>query len=94
MIKVDQSGQEGFVMTDDVITDSLRVLSELLHKHYRQKSILLIDEYDVPMDKAQNYGYYDQMLALIRRLLGQALKSNNSLFCAVLVCPGRVFSLD
>lgn len=90
LIKVGQPGQEGFVMTDDVITDSLRLLSELLYKHYGQKAILLIDEYDVPLDKAQHYGYYDQMLSLIRRLLGQALKSNNSLFCAVLTGCLRV----
>ena len=90
LVKVGQPGQGGFVMTDDVMTDGLRLLSELLHKHYGQKAILLIDEYDVPLDKAQYYGYYDQMLSLIRRLLGQALKSNNSLFCAVLTGCLRV----
>ncbi|MBD5527027.1 MAG: AAA family ATPase, partial [Lachnospiraceae bacterium] len=77
-------GPAGFTMTDEMVTDGLRLLSELLYKHYGQKAILLIDEYDVPLDKAQHYGYYDQMLSLIRRFLGQALKSNNSLFCAVL----------
>ena len=90
LVKVGQPGQGGFVMTDDVMTDGLRLLSELLHKHYGQKAILLIDEYDVPLDKAQYYGYYDQMLSLIRRLLGQALKSNNSLFFAVLTGCLRV----
>lgn len=90
LVKVGQPGQGGFVMTDDVMTDGLRLLSELLYKHYGQKAILLIDEYDVPLDKAQHYGYYDQMLALIRRLLGQALKSNNSLFFAVLTGCLRV----
>ena len=83
-------GPTGFTMTDEIATDGLRLLSELLHKHYGQKAILLIDEYDVPLDKAQYYGYYDQMLSLIRRLLGQALKSNNSLFCAVLTGCLRV----
>ncbi len=83
-------GSTGFTMTDEIATDGLRLLSELLHKHYGQKAILLIDEYDVPLDKAQYYGYYDQMLSLIRRLLGQALKSNNSLFCAVLTGCLRV----
>ncbi len=84
LIEIGRPGQESFVMTDDVMTDGLRLLSELLYKHYGQKAILLIDEYDVPLDKAQYYGYYDQMLSMIRRLLGQALKSNDSLFCAVL----------
>ncbi len=83
-------GLTGFTMTDEMTTDGLRLLSELLHKHYGQKAILLIDEYDVPLDKAQYYGYYDQMLSLIRRLLGQALKSNNSLFFAVLTGCLRV----
>lgn len=90
LIKIGQPGQESFVMTDDVVTDGLRLLSELLCKHYGQKAILLIDEYDVPLDKAQHYGYYDQMLSLIRRLLSQALKSNNSLFFAVLTGCLRV----
>ena len=83
-------GPAGFTMTDEMVTDGLRLLSELLYKHYGQKAILLIDEYDVPLDKAQHYGYYDQMLSLIRRFLGQALKSNNSLFCAVLTGCLRV----
>ena len=87
LIKV---GPAGFTMTDEMATDGLRLLSELLYKHYGQKAILLIDEYDVPLDKAQYYGYYDQMLSLIRRLLGQALKSNDSLFCAVLTGCLRV----
>lgn len=90
LVKVGQPGQGGFVMTDEVLTDGLRLLSELLHKHYGQKAILLIDEYDVPLDKAQHYGYYDQMLSLIRRTLSQALKSNNSLFFAVLTGCLRV----
>ncbi len=83
-------GPAGFTMTDEMATDGLRLLSELLYKHYGQKAILLIDEYDVPLDKAQYYGYYDQMLSMIRRLLGQALKSNDSLFCAVLTGCLRV----
>lgn len=90
LVKIGQPGQESFVMTDDVVTDGLRLLSELLCKHYGQKTILLIDEYDVPLDKAQHYGYYDQMLSLIRRLLSQALKSNDSLFFAVLTGCLRV----
>ena len=90
LVKVGKPGQAGFDMTDDVVTDGLRVLSELLYKHYSQQVILLIDEYDVPLDKAQHYGYYDQMMSLLRRMFSQALKSNNSLFMAVLTGCLRV----
>lgn len=71
-------------MTEAVLGDSLRVLSELLEKHHGTKVILLIDEYDVPLAKAYANGYYDQMISLIRNLLGEALKTNNSLKLAVL----------
>lgn len=84
LIHVDASGQHGFIMLKEVLEDSLRTLTYLLHKHYGQKVILLIDEYDVPLDKAQISGYYDDMIGLIRNLFGQALKSNDSLFFAVL----------
>ncbi len=73
-----------FLMTDDILTDSLQTLSRLLEKHYDQKVILLIDEYDVPLDKAFQAGYYDEMVSLIRNLLGNALKTNDSLYFAVL----------
>ena len=75
---------------DDSLGDSLRVLSELLEKHYAQKVVILIDEYDVPLDKANFYGYYDEMVALIRNLLGQTLKTNGSMFFAVLTGCLRV----
>lgn len=55
-----------------------------LYRHHGQKVILLIDEYDVPLDKAQQSGFYDEMVDLIRSLLGQASKSNESLYFAVL----------
>lgn len=67
-----------------VLRSSLQILSRLLHKHYGQKVILIIDEYDVPLDKAQQYGYYDEIVDLIRALFGQALKTNSSLQFAVL----------
>ena len=73
-----------FFMPDDILADSLKTLSRLLYKHYRQKVILLIDEYDVPLDKAFQAGYYDEMVSLIRSLLGNALKTNDSLYFAVL----------
>ena len=69
-----------FLMTDDLLTDSLQTLSQLLEKHYGQKVILLLDEYDVPLDKAFQGGYYDEMVSLIRNLLGNALKTNDSLY--------------
>ncbi|MDE7312066.1 MAG: ATP-binding protein [Eubacterium sp.] len=71
-------------MSEAVFCNSLKVLSELLEKHHGTKVILLIDEYDVPLAKSFENGYYDQMIDLIRGLLGQALKTNNSLKFAVL----------
>ncbi len=71
-------------MTEAILGDSLKVLSELLEKYHGTKVILLIDEYDVPLAKAHVNGYYDQMISLIRNLLGEALKTNNSLKFAVL----------
>lgn len=73
-----------YVMKDDILTDSLKILSQLLAKHYGQKVILLIDEYDVPLDKAFQGGYYDKMMNLLRNLLGNALKTNEYLYFAVL----------
>ncbi len=77
-------------MTEAIFGDSLRVLSELLEKHHGTKVILLIDEYDVPLAKAHANGYYDQMLSLIRGLLGEALKTNHSLKLAVLTGCFRI----
>lgn len=66
-------------MDESTFCDSLRILSEMLEKHHNTKVVLLIDEYDVPLAKAYANGYYDQMLPLLRSLLGEALKTNNSL---------------
>lgn len=73
-----------YTMPDGLLSDSIRTLSELLFKHYGRGVILLIDEYDVPLDKAFQAGYYDEMVALIRNLLSQALKTNEHLYFAVL----------
>ena len=69
---------------------SLKNLSELLYKHYRQKTIVLIDEYDVPLDKAFQNGYYREMVSLVRGLLGETLKTNEFLQFAVLTGCLRV----
>ena len=71
-------------MEEDAITSSLQELTELLEIHYNQKVIVLIDEYDVPLAKAHENGYYDKMVLLIRNLFGNALKTNTSLAFAVL----------
>lgn len=79
------SGEGGmYAMTEAVAASALKTLSQLLEKHYGRKAILLIDEYDVPLDKAFQAGYYDEMTNLIRNLLGNALKTNDSLYFAVL----------
>ena len=77
-------------MSEAVFCSSLKKLSILLEKHYRLKVILLIDEYDVPLAKAFENGYYDQMIFLIRSLLEQALKTNNSLKFAVMTGCMRI----
>ena len=76
--------------TQDDILNSLKTLSTLLYRHYGQKTVLLIDEYDVPLDKAFHHGYYREMVALIRGLFGQALKTNEYLQFAVLTGCLRV----
>ena len=73
-----------YAMTDEALSASLNTLSQLLAKHYGRKVVILIDEYDVPLDKAFQGGYYDEMVSLIRNLFGNALKTNDSLQFAVL----------
>ncbi len=70
--------------TEETIENSLKTLSRLLYKHYHQKAVIIIDEYDVPLDKAFQNGYYKEMVSLIRGIFGQALKTNEFLQFAVL----------
>ena len=78
------------VFDKDKLVSSLQLLSQLLYKHYGQKTVILIDEYDVPLDKAFQNGYYKEMVSLIRALFGQALKTNEFLQFAVLTGCLRV----
>ena len=69
---------------EEMLVSSLQILSQLLYKHYGQNTIILIDEYDVPLDKAFQHGYYREMVTLIRGLFGNALKTNSFLQFAVM----------
>ena len=82
IIDMDKTG--AFTMSDELLKDSLQTLSQLLQKHYNQNVIMLIDEYDVPLDKAYRSGYYNSMVELIRVLFGNAFKTNDSLQFAIL----------
>ena len=73
-----------FSMDEDILGSSIQILSYLLCRHFGQKAVILIDEYDVPLDKAFENGYYWEMVSLIRGLFGMALKTNDSLAFAVL----------
>lgn len=84
LTKVGASQGGVYAMTEEMAAAGLKTLSQLLARHYGQKVILLIDEYDVPLDKAFQGGYYDEMVSLIRNLLGNALKTNDSLYFGVL----------
>jgi hypothetical protein len=84
LITGDRNKQGNFAMSDDALMTSLRILSRLLQKHYEKKVIILIDEYDVPLAKAFDQGYYERMIILIRNLFEQALKTNDSMYFSVL----------
>ena len=90
LIYVEEPGKEPYVMSDATLAGSLKLLSQLLCKHYGQKVVILIDEYDVPLAKAFDMGYYDQMINLLRNMFGEALKTNDSLQFAVLTGCLRV----
>ena len=82
LVSMDKTG--AFTMSDELLKDSLQTLSQLLQRHYGQSVTMLIDEYDVPLDKAYQSGYYDSMVELVRILFGNAFKTNDSLNFAVL----------
>ena len=88
LIHTDDQGE--FLMSEEVLSGSLLTLSALLHKHYGKKVIVLIDEYDVPLAKANENGYYDQMVSLIRSMFSRVLKTNSSLYFAVMTGCLRV----
>lgn len=79
-----------YALAGEVLVSALQLLSKILSKHYGQKTIILLDEYDVPLDKAFQNGYYKEMVSLIRGMLGQALKTNEFLQFAVLTGCLRV----
>lgn len=84
LIDVETTQDSLFSMQDATLLTSLKTLSQLLAKHYGNKVILLIDEYDVPLDKAFQEGYYHEMISCIRSLFNNALKTNEYLYFAVL----------
>ena len=90
LVTIDRTGRTGFVMSDAALTGSLKTLSFLLEKHYGKKVIILIDEYDVPLAKASENGYYEQMVMVIRNMFEQAVKTNGSLQFAVMTGCLRV----
>ena len=90
LTQTDLDFQNGDIASEERLKGSLFQLSELLERHYGQRVILLIDEYDVPLEKAYHAGYYDEMAGLLGNLLGRALKGNNSLHFAVLTGCLRV----
>ncbi|RHV31216.1 hypothetical protein DXB59_15105 [Ruminococcus sp. OM05-10BH] len=90
LVCTDHEQRGSFAMSDSVLMGSLKTLSSLLEKHYEKKVILLIDEYDVPLSKANEQGDYNEMVFLMRNLLQQVLKTNSSLYFAVLTGCLRV----
>ncbi|MCD8325418.1 MAG: ATP-binding protein, partial [Lachnospiraceae bacterium] len=90
LINVEMGKPDFFEMSDSMLMGSLNLLSSLLYQHFSQKVIVLIDEYDVPLAKANENNYYDQMVTLIRGLFDQTLKTNDSLYFSVMTGCLRV----
>ena len=90
LTNVDKERKQLFQMSDSVLEESLYILSRLLEKHYGQKTVILIDEYDVPLARAYEQGYYDEMVQLLRNMFSQSLKTNESLQFAVLTGCMRI----
>lgn len=93
LTEIDKESFSGLLKKDmdiDMLSYSIRGFTEALHKHYGKRVIVLIDEYDVPLAKANEYGYYDEMVMLVRGLFGAVLKTNDNLQFAVLTGCLRV----
>ncbi len=90
LITPDPSGEGNYTMSEATLKGSLKLLSSLLYKHYGKKALILIDEYDVPLAKANDRGYYNQMVDLMRGIFDQALKTNENLYFAVMTGCLRV----
>ncbi|MCD8363094.1 MAG: ATP-binding protein [Lachnospiraceae bacterium] len=90
LITPDLNGDGNYTMSEATLKGSLKLLSSLLCKHYEKKVLILIDEYDVPLSKANDRGYYDQMVDMIRGIFDLALKTNESLYFAVMTGCLRV----
>ncbi|MDE6365542.1 MAG: AAA family ATPase, partial [Lachnospiraceae bacterium] len=89
-VLTDKNRKGIFTMEDEILKNSLKILSQLLYRHHGKKTIILIDEYDVPLEKAYQSGYYDEMVELMRVLFGSAFKTNDNLYCAILTGCLRV----
>jgi hypothetical protein len=89
MVKSDED-QSVYSMSDTVLKSSLRILTHLLNKHFDCQVIVLIDEYDVPLDKAFQAGYYNEMIELVRDMLSKVLKTNDNLMFAVITGCMRI----
>ena len=90
LITIGGRGESTYVMEEDTLTGSLQTLSKLLQKHYEKSVVVLIDEYDVPLQKAYVQEYYDQMVVLLRNFMDHVLKTNDSLKFAVLTGCMRI----
>ena len=82
LVELNEKGE--YAMSDELLSKSILMLSRFLQKHYGQRVVVLVDEYDVPLDKGYGAGYYNSMVNLVRGLFGRALKTNNSLLFAAL----------